>query len=139
MAHDLALGHVNQHTVGIFLQRDHGHAFGIDLDKLAGYRKVKDAEYGRLLLGPFHFVHDDFSLLAEIPKGDSLSWRLVTSEIEQDADQEFQTLDANSDWHDLSLSVQNDALKNKTIYVELRLKSASVFGIKTDNSHKRFR
>lgn len=111
----------------------------IDLDKLAGYRKVKDAEYGRLLLGPFHFVHDDFSLLAEIPKGDSLSWRLVTSEIEQDADQEFQTLDANSDWHDLSLSVQNDALKNKTIYVELRLKSASVFGIKTDNSHKRFR
>ena len=111
----------------------------INLDKLAGYRKAKDAEFGRLLLGPFLYVHNDFSLLAEIPKGDSLSWRVVTSQIEEDADQEFETLDANSDWHDLSLSVQNDALKNKTIYVELRLKGASIFGIKTENAHKRFR
>ena len=34
MAHYLALGHVDEHKVVIFLQRDHGHAFGIHLDKL---------------------------------------------------------------------------------------------------------
>lgn len=112
----------------------------VDLDRLAGYRKLASASHGRLLLGPFEFHTMDFEILADLSTSGDISWRLVVSEIEQDSTHSFTSLSPTGQWQRLISSDYGvDISAGQSVYVELRIKDGAVFGISTQNIHKRFR